>query len=141
MPANTTATLLLPVVDEKDGITESGRPLEEAEGVILKGIENGKAVIELQSGTYEFQVEESLPTRVEEAARGTLRVSPNPFRDQLHIVCDEGVKGVSVTSGSGQMVYRQDHAGSIHTASWRPGLYVVKVDTPDHAYCTKVIKE
>lgn len=141
VPANSTATLLLPVVDEKDGITESGRPLEEAEGVILKGIENGKAVIELQSGTYEFQVEESLPTRVEEAVRGTLRVSPNPFRDQLHIVCDEGVKGVSVTSGSGQMVYRQDHAGSIHTASWRPGLYVVKVDTPDHAYCTKVIKE
>lgn len=57
VPAGTTATLYLPVQKSTDVITEGGKALEKAEGVAFKGIENGKAVIELQSGTYEFDTE------------------------------------------------------------------------------------
>lgn len=57
VPANTTATLYLPLLSENDEITEGGKALEEAEGVTFKGIEDGKAVIELESGSYEFSME------------------------------------------------------------------------------------
>lgn len=62
VPANTTATLYLPLMEKTDNITESGKDLKEAEGVDFKGIVDGKAVIELQSGTYQFDMEREAPT-------------------------------------------------------------------------------
>ena len=61
VPANTTATLYLPLMEKTDNITESGKDLKEAEGVDFKGIVDGKAVIELQSGTYQFDMEKGSP--------------------------------------------------------------------------------
>ncbi|MCI8497764.1 MAG: family 78 glycoside hydrolase catalytic domain, partial [Clostridiales bacterium] len=50
VPANTTATLSLPEAD----YMESGVLAGEADGITFVGVENGKAVYELQSGSYEF---------------------------------------------------------------------------------------
>ncbi|MBQ7699750.1 MAG: family 78 glycoside hydrolase catalytic domain [Clostridia bacterium] len=55
VPANTTATLYL-LTDNAANITESGKPLSEAEGVSLISFENGAAVIELASGAYSFEI-------------------------------------------------------------------------------------
>ena len=55
VPGNVTATLYLKV-DDSDNITESGKPLSEAEGLKLASFENGVAVIELTSGVYEFEI-------------------------------------------------------------------------------------
>jgi len=60
IPANTTATLYLP---EATAVTESGKAVSEAEGVVFKGSVDGKAVYELQSGKYEF-VQEITPWEV-----------------------------------------------------------------------------
>ena len=57
IPANTTATLYLPEPLEGKTVTESGNELTEAIGVLFKGISDGKAVYELQSGSYEFSQE------------------------------------------------------------------------------------
>ncbi len=142
VPANTTATLYLPVKKDDDRITESGKPAEEAEGVEFKGVEDGKAVFGLQSGTYSFDTEEKAPDRVEAADGRPLRVYPNPFDRTLHVDCAEPVGRVSVTSGNGQAVWAQDHGGSIDTSSWAPGLYVVDVRTAGHnLYRWKAIKK
>ena len=141
VPANTTATLYLPLADEDDEITEGGKPLEEAEGLEFKGVRDGKAVIELQSGTYRFNIAEGRPDKVEETIGQTLRIHPNPFHDTLHITCDEMVNNVSVTASNGQVVCNQSGTESINTASWTPGLYIVRVNTAEHDYRTKVIKE
>lgn len=141
VPANTTATLYLPVLNENDEITESGEALEEAEGVTFKGVEDGKAIIELQSGTYEFNMKEGNPDHVEETVSQELKVYPNPFSNILNITCDEPVNKVNVTASNGQTVCTQNHGGSINTSSWTPGLYVVKVRTPEHGYVSKVIKK
>jgi len=53
IPANTTATILLETSDE-EGITESGRPADEAEGVSFVTMKNGTAVFHVESGTYAF---------------------------------------------------------------------------------------
>ena len=141
VPANTTATLYLPLADEDDEITEGGKPLEEAEGLEFKGVRDGKAVIELQSGTYRFNIAEGRPDKVEETIGQTLRIHPNPFHDTLHITCDEMVNNVSVTASNGQVVCNQSGTESINTASWTPGLCIVRVNTAEHDYRTKVIKE
>jgi alpha-L-rhamnosidase len=53
VPANTTATLYLPVGESKT-VKESGKDAGAAKGVALVGYKDGRAVYKLKSGTYEF---------------------------------------------------------------------------------------
>jgi alpha-L-rhamnosidase len=62
IPANTTARVALPAA-KPDGITESGRPLEKAEGVASAGFQNGRAALDIGSGTYEFAFAATPPAR------------------------------------------------------------------------------
>ncbi|MDR1175240.1 MAG: hypothetical protein LBK83_07220, partial [Treponema sp.] len=56
VPANTTATLYLPVAAPDDKIYEGDKLAAKAEGVEYIRTENNKAVFKLQSGTYYFDV-------------------------------------------------------------------------------------
>ena len=53
LPANTTATVYLPT-ETGTQIQESGKRVEEAEGVSYVREENGCAIFEIGSGEYEF---------------------------------------------------------------------------------------
>jgi alpha-L-rhamnosidase len=53
VPGNTTATLYLPAASEK-AVKESGKDAGKAKGITFIKYENGKAVYELKSGSYEF---------------------------------------------------------------------------------------
>ncbi len=53
IPANTTATIAVPDSDPSQ-LTESGKPLAQAEGVKLRRTADGRAVLEIGSGTYRF---------------------------------------------------------------------------------------
>lgn len=53
IPANTTGTLYL-LSSDVESIRESGKPLSASSGVNLKQVEGGVAVIEVDSGAYEF---------------------------------------------------------------------------------------
>lgn len=55
VPANTSATLYLPINKEAT-VLESGKPLTESEGVVFIKYEKGKAVYHLQSGIYQFTI-------------------------------------------------------------------------------------
>ena len=54
VPANTTATLYLPLADNTDVVYEGTVKAKKANGVKFIKNENGKAVYELTSGTYSF---------------------------------------------------------------------------------------
>lgn len=54
IPTNTTATLYLPTKDVQT-VTESGRPIREAEGVRFVDYRDGLAVCELVAGSYRFE--------------------------------------------------------------------------------------
>ena len=56
IPANTTATLTLLLPNEKSEVFESGIAVKDAKGIVSVNRENGKAVIELGSGGYSFEV-------------------------------------------------------------------------------------
>ncbi len=55
VPANTKAVISIPALSA-DAVTEKGRPAREAEGVKPVKMENGKAVFEIGSGEYSFEV-------------------------------------------------------------------------------------
>jgi alpha-L-rhamnosidase len=55
IPANTTATVVLPATTAA-AISESGRPIAEVRHVTLSRIENNRAWLEVESGTYRFAV-------------------------------------------------------------------------------------
>lgn len=56
VPANTTATLYLPVLNTAAKILEQNKPVSDVKEIMFKGIENNKAVLELKSGSYFFEV-------------------------------------------------------------------------------------
>ncbi len=53
VPANTTATLYLPA-SSVESIRENGKAVKKSKGVIFKEFSNGKAVFQLESGSYKF---------------------------------------------------------------------------------------
>ena len=61
IPANTTATVHVPAKDAA-GVTESGKSAARAEGVKFLRLEDGAAIYEVGSGTYQFQ--STLPAAV-----------------------------------------------------------------------------
>ena len=57
IPANTTATVYLPV-SEKAVLTESGKPIDAVKNIKFLGYKNNKALIVIGSGTYNFIINE-----------------------------------------------------------------------------------
>ncbi|WP_300762628.1 alpha-L-rhamnosidase [uncultured Bacteroides sp.] len=55
VPANTTASLCIPAKD-MESILESGKSIQKAEGILSSEFNDGKVMIELGSGKYEFTV-------------------------------------------------------------------------------------
>jgi alpha-L-rhamnosidase len=53
IPPNSTATVFVPAA-KADDVTESGRPVDKADGVKFLRMESGRAVFEIQSGNYRF---------------------------------------------------------------------------------------
>ncbi len=60
IPPNTTATIHVPVADAAR-LTESGKPLHQAQGVRLLPGRNGTTVLEVGSGSYRFESNGSRP--------------------------------------------------------------------------------
>jgi len=56
IPANTGATLTLLLPNESSEVSESRKLAKDAEGVVSFHKENGKAIMELESGKYSFEV-------------------------------------------------------------------------------------
>jgi alpha-L-rhamnosidase len=56
VPANTIATLYLPA-SSFDSIKESDKAVKKSKGVTFREFSNGKAVFELESGSYKFVTE------------------------------------------------------------------------------------
>lgn len=116
VPVGSTATMYIPVNDENCTVSESGKPIDEAEGVSYKGFRDGKLIIDLLSGSYEFNVVDK-EASVKEVRYEKIRISPNPFFDVLSV---EGIPEgdpVSVVGINGQVVYNDVYKGKIDTSS------------------------
>jgi alpha-L-rhamnosidase len=57
VPANTTATVLIPTKNAAN-VAESGKPLDKTEGVKFLRMEGDRAVLSVESGSYQFLVKD-----------------------------------------------------------------------------------
>lgn len=79
IPANTTATVHVPAKNPKS-ITESGKPVKDADGVKFLRMENGAALFSVESGRYQFASngnDVSGTDRLSKPASGGVRVPTN----------------------------------------------------------------
>lgn len=53
IPPNSTGTVYIPTSDP-ESVVESGRPISQCEDIQVKGYDNGRLVLSLQSGKYQF---------------------------------------------------------------------------------------
>jgi len=63
IPPNTTATVILPVADEK-AVTESGWPLAEAKGIDRLDAPSGDVTLQVRPGAYEFKSTRPIRSRL-----------------------------------------------------------------------------
>ena len=140
VPANTTATLRLPVADNAK-ILESGQPVEEAEGVVYLGISDGVAEFTLGSGKYHFTL--SGGTGVTEiTSDNRLQVIPNPTSTSATVSCgDQPIVRLQLFDTAGNRL--QDQTSScerIDLSSYAPGTYILKATTATATQTAKIVK-
>ncbi len=91
VPANTSATVSLPLFGEKSAVTEGGIPATDSKGVAFVEIKDGRAYYEVTSGEYEFVVTDSVTE---------LSVTPPTKR-----VYGKGSTAIDVTGGLVNVTY------------------------------------
>jgi alpha-L-rhamnosidase len=144
IPANTTATLYLPLLTATDQVYEGNKPVAEAEGITFIKTEDGTAIFTLQSGQYSFTIRskpDDPPTAVPTAS-APLHIYPNPLSNGQFTI--EGLqKGdkVEIYSLSGQRVALYElltgEATTLYLSHLAVGTYVVRAG----GKVAKIVKE
>ncbi|MBW3544316.1 MAG: T9SS type A sorting domain-containing protein [Bacteroidetes bacterium] len=83
----------------------------------------------------------------EEAAEDlteNLAVYPNPVMHSLHLTQAAGLKGaaISIVDARGRMVYKGKlAAGTVDVSSLKPGLYLIRISSPERTHQLRFIKQ
>ena len=138
VPANTTATLYLPLAATTDIVYEGDVPAENAEGVTFVKKENGKAVYELMSGTYSFGLNvPSGSTGIQSIETGKrFLISPNPVHSILTISSESSESSVYLISDLIGKKILSGTGNTVDVSALKTGVYFISIDN----YVTKFIK-
>lgn len=96
IPANTTATLYMPVPEGYE-LKESGQSVSEYPDIEYLGIEDGRAVCRLGSGSYRFTVDNATDVKIIE--HSTLNIHDSIYNLQGYKVNSQMKKGVYIQEG------------------------------------------
>ncbi len=134
VPANTTATLHFPIVDETKQILEGDALAAEAEGVEFVGISNGKAEFNLGSGSYVFKVGEISGIEAPKADKSDISVAPNPTSGPVHVdVKGADVAKINVHDLTGNCVASEDGKADVDLTACPSGIYILSAKTTNDA--------
>ena len=104
VPANTTATLRLPIADGLY-VYESGEVADEAEGVEYTGTADGYATFEVGSGSYLFSVSSKVPDNIGEVKSEESKVNNEETAYNLagQVVNADRHHGIVIMGGKKQL--------------------------------------
>jgi alpha-L-rhamnosidase len=126
VPANTTATLYFPIkTDDDNPIFEGEQPAEEAEGVTLVKIEDGKAIFELGSGSYTFKSQIPLKDKAPQVFNGKYIINPNPVKNDLNIGTSPTKYIIKDVSGQELLC---GYGVTADVSNLSRGIYLIQVD-------------
>lgn len=142
IPANTTATVILPLNTETDEIYENNKSLDTVEGVSSFHIEDNQISIELKSGSYEFETKKKGLSINEIQNTTRLRAYPNPVEGKLYIEADNPISEIELYSTSGVLIYSQDTNAPIDMGAFNQGIYFLcaKGDN-NYSQIVKIVKK
>lgn len=140
VPANTDATLVLPVADS-EGLKENGKPVEQAEGISMIRDIDGKIAMTLGSGAYSFNGNTS-ESGVRSATIGKLEIYPNPATDVVTVKGPADIAKIQLYSLSGVLMDQVFDTVTINVGNYSNGHYIiVATDVDGNVKVTKLIKE
>jgi alpha-L-rhamnosidase len=145
IPANTTATLTLTLNSAKDAVLDQdGKPVAAQgsnNGIVSIDAENGKAVLELQSGTYSFKTQNMGPyTDMQSLKPGDFTIYPNPVNKVLNISPGENIVAIRLFNSLGKTIYTQSGGAPVEMSALPSGIYFVQIDNGENSQTVKVIK-
>ena len=141
VPANSTATLYLPVSSADKTVYEGDKVATKAEGVEYVGYKNGKQVYRLGSGSYHFSTQVPSGVKKQNIAAG-LRLWPNPTTGKLNIDSDKTIKSLKLFTASGSKVIELSDTRSreIDMSAMPSGLYLLETLIDGETSVHKIVK-
>ena len=123
IPANTTATLVLPAIEGKS-ILEGGKAIASADGISDVEEADGLVRMTVGSGSYSFSggMED---TRAEKVTDQRLVIYPNPARDMVNVKSPVEIARIQLFSLSGGIVAESNGSDSLSVAGCTPGIYII----------------
>lgn len=126
VPANTTATLYLPLAATTDVVYEGNVPAENAEGVTFVRKEDEKAVYELKSGTYSFGLNVPTSTGTKSVhVKKNLTIFPNPVHGKLTIAAEPTDYFISDLTGKKMIMGK---GKTVDVSAFNTGVYFISID-------------
>jgi alpha-L-rhamnosidase len=129
VPANTTATLTLILNSDYDEVYENNAPVNEVEGVTSFRKEDRKAILQLQSGDYRFEVRKKegsslthLPIEPE------IFVYPNPVERTISFKSEREITDIRIYNDNGSLVYSQRNGLPVDMYTFASGIYFVQIN-------------
>ncbi|MDD4992482.1 MAG: T9SS type A sorting domain-containing protein [Paludibacter sp.] len=124
-------------------VSVDGTSYTPASGIATVSLAAGSHTIKKVGTNYLFYMAIAYgPTAVQNTEATKLTCYPNPVKNSLSIVSDENITGTEIYSITGMLVKRTEaNVRTIDTSNLRSGSYLVKVQTQQGVYNTKIIKE
>ncbi|KAA6302995.1 MAG: hypothetical protein EZS26_000890 [Candidatus Ordinivivax streblomastigis] len=141
IPANTTATLTLPLNSNEDEVFENNVIASDAEGIISFEKTDKKAIIQLQSGSYVFEVQKKTAINNPSMGNNRLYLYPNPVDNLLNIDNNENITNVQLFNSLGKLIYAQPNGDPINMIAMVSGIYFVQVTTGKDLKTAKMVKK
>ncbi len=140
VPANTTATLILPSSPDGAVVCENGKPASEAEGIADYADDGTSVTMTLGSGSYSFSG--GITGGVEKVeADGNIRIYPNPATETVTVEGIEAVESMELRSLAGALVASVKGSCVLNVSSCAPALYLLTVkDADGKTHVMKLIK-
>ncbi len=141
IPANTTATVYVPAKDA-NSVMESGKPLAGAEGVKFLHMENGAAVLAVESGRYQFTSNGGMVSGIDKVSRkpsAGLKVPVSTLLSNdgkgctFRGVSPVSINGASLTVKDGSVVYEPRRGDDT------PDLFTYTVANPKGGIATRTV--
>lgn len=140
IPVNTTATLYLPQLSEKE-MMESGKPLNKVNGITYKGIENGCYVMELTSGNYSFSDKsETVGISTEKISKDTSSCYDRKS-DKIILSNQAEVASFELYDYQGRTIFHVNSPkGTIDMSGFKKGNYIARLNTGKGVEVLKFVK-
>lgn len=142
VPANTTATLMLPLSSAGLTIYEDGTPAAEAEGISDYAEADGMATMTLGSGSYNFSLDAADGIEEVKVENSNFTLTPNPAHDTVRVNGSSAIETITIHSVTGTKMASLHNTDTFNVGSLAPALYLVTVtDAANHTQTLPLIKK